>query len=219
MTQIRGKGPVFMAIFILCLLVAMPSLFAGIKEKTILNQVVIEKIPENVLVDHASKDLSVTDKMELIARGRTGSSGVAIVDGVISGIENDNIIKERACLEIEKLMDKNAMLSFDISECKFIDGNPLNYVDLSDMSRSVSVMYIHLSFPSMEADIMMDVETFQIYEYNVYWDSYSAAENMALEEADGMIRNFREYTGLSEEEFEFFYDCSGMPDYIALYPM
>ena len=49
MTQIRGKGPVFMAIFILCLLVAMPSLFAGIKEKTILNQVVIEKIPENVL--------------------------------------------------------------------------------------------------------------------------------------------------------------------------
>ena len=46
MIQIRGKGPVFMAIFILCLLVVMPFFFAEIKEKTLLNQVVIEKIPE-----------------------------------------------------------------------------------------------------------------------------------------------------------------------------
>lgn len=102
MTQIRGKGPVlwqslFCACWWLCLL------FAGIKEKTILNQVVIEKIPENVLVDHASKDLSVTDKMELIAKGRDGDSGVAIVSGGISDIENDNVLGERACQELENL--------------------------------------------------------------------------------------------------------------------
>lgn len=70
MIQIRGKGPVFMAIFILCLLVVMPFFFAEIKEKTLLNQVVIEKIPENVLVDHTSEDLTVSEKLELIEIGR-----------------------------------------------------------------------------------------------------------------------------------------------------
>lgn len=68
MIQIRGKGPVFMAIFILCLLVVMPFFFAEIKEKTLLNQVVIEKIPENVLVDHTAEDLTVSEKLELIVR-------------------------------------------------------------------------------------------------------------------------------------------------------
>ena len=72
MIQIRGKGPVFVAIFILCLLVVMPFFFAEIKEKTLLNQVVIEKIPENVLVDHASEALTVSEKLELVVRERNG---------------------------------------------------------------------------------------------------------------------------------------------------
>ena len=208
MTQIRGKGPVFMAIFILCLLVAMPSLFAGIKEKTILNQVVIEKIPENVLVDHASKDLSVTDKMELIAKGRDGDSGVAIVSGGISDIE-----------ELEKLMNKHAILPFDTSDCQLISGIPMNYVDLNDMSQSVTIMLLHLEFSSMSVDILMDMETSQIYEYNLYWDSYSVTDDIDLVEMDEMIENFREYVGLSQEEFGFFYNCSEVPVFIGLNPL
>lgn len=219
MTQIRGKGPVFMAIFILCLLVAMPSLFAGIKEKTTLNQVVIEKIPENVLVDHASKDLSVTDKMELIAKGRDGDSGVAIVSGGISDIENDNVLGERACQELEKLMNKHAILPFDTSDCQLISGIPMNYVDLNDMSQSVTIMLLHLEFPSMSVDILMDMETSQIYEYNLYWDSYSVTDDIDLVEMDEMIENFREYIGLSQEEFGFFYNCSEVPVFIGLNPL
>ena len=216
MTEIRGKAPVFMAIFILCLLVAMPSIFAGIKEKAILNKVVTEKIPENVLVDYASEDLTVSEKLELIVRGRDGDSGVAIVSGGISGIENDNILGERACRELEKLLSEHAILPFDTSDGQFLGGEPMNYVDLNDMSQSVSVMSVQLDFPAMVVDLIMDVETSQIYEYNLYWDSYSVSDDMDLVDLDEMIRNFREYTGLSEEEFDYFYDCSEVPMYISL---
>ena len=219
MIQIRGKGPVFMAIFILCLLVVMPFFFAEIKEKTLLNQVVIEKIPENVLVDHTSEDLTVSEKLELIVRGRNGDSGVVTVSGGISGIENDQIIGERACREVEKLLSKDVILPFDVSDVFFEGGSPMNYVDLNDMSQSVSLMWVHLSFSSVDMDVTMDVDTSQIYEYNLYWNSYSMTDDMDMAGLDQMIENFRDYTGLSQEEFEYFYDCSGMPEYIALYPM
>ena len=39
---------------------------------------------------------------------------------------------------------------------------------------------------------------------------------MDLVDLDEMIRNFREYTGLSEEEFDYFYDCSEAPMCISL---
>lgn len=216
MAQFKKTAPVFIAVLILCLLVTMPPLFAKIKEKTLLDRVVTEEIPENVLTENSKKTLSVSEKLDLIVNGRSGGFGVAVVDGIISGVENDNILKERACLELEKLMKKNAILVFDTSDCELISGTPLNYVNLNDMSQSVSLIWINLQFASMMADVLMDVETFQIYEYNLYCGSYSVSENSDLVELDDLIRNFEEYTGLSEEEFDYFYNCSDAPMYIGL---
>ena len=95
----------------------------------------------------------------------------------------------------------------------------MNYVDLNDMSQSVSLMWVHLSSSSVDMDVMMDVETSQIYEYHLYWNSYSTIDDMDVAGLDQMIENFRDYTGLSQEAFDYFYDCSGMPEYIVLYPM
>ena len=216
MAQFKKTAPVFIAVLILCLLVTMPPLFAKIKEKTLLDRVVTEEIPENVLTENSKKTLSVSEKLDLIVNGRSGGFGVAVVDGIISGVENDNILKERACLELEKLMKKDAILVFDTSDCELISGTPLNYVNLNDMSQSVSLIWINLQFASMMADVLMDVETFQIYEYNLYCGSYSVSENSDLVELDDLIRNFEEYTGLSEEEFDYFYNCSDAPMYIGL---
>lgn len=214
--QFKKTAPVFIAVLILCLLVTMPPLFAKIKEKTLLDRVVTEEIPENVLTENSKKTLSVSEKLDLIVNGRSGGFGVAVVDGIISGVENDNILKERACLELEKLMKKDAILVFDTSDCELISGTPLNYVNLNDMSQSVSLIWINFQFASMMADVLMDVETSQIYEYNLYWDSYSVSEDSDLVELDNLIRNFEEYTGLSEEEFDYFYNCSDAPMYIGL---
>ncbi len=216
MAQFRKTAPVFIAVLILCLLVTMPPLFAKIKEKTLLDRVVTEEIPENVLTESSKKALSVSEKLDLIVNGRSGGFGVAVVDGIISGVENDNILKERACLELEKLMKKDAILVFDTSDCELISGTPLNYVNLNDMSQSVSLIWINFQFASMMADVLMDVETSQIYEYNLYCGSYSVSEDSELMELDNLIRNFEEYTGLSEEEFDYFYNCSDAPMYIGL---
>ena len=213
MAQFRKTAPVFIAVLILCLLVTMPSLFTKIKEKTLLDRVVTEENPENVLTESSKKDLSVYEKVDLIVNGRSGGFGVAEVDGIISGIEieNDDNLKKRACLELEKLMKKEAILVFDTSDCEIIGGIPLNYVNLNDMSQSVSVIWINLQFESMMADVLMDVETSQIYEYSLYWDLYTESEDLNLVELDDLIRNFEEYTGLSEEEFYYFYNCSDAP--------
>lgn len=71
----------------------------------------------------------------------------------------------------------------------------------------------------MSVDILMDMETSQIYEYNLYWDSYSVTDDIDLVEMDEMIENFREYVGLSQEEFGFFYNCSEVPVFIGLNPL
>ncbi len=218
MARFRKTAPVFTAVLILIFLVTMPPVFAEIKEKTLLDRVVTEEIPENVLIESSKKDLSVSEKLDLIINGRSGGFGVAVADGIISGagIENDNILKERACSELEKLMEKNAIFVFDTSDCELISESPLNYVNLDDMSQSVSVIWMSFQFSSMMADVLIDVETFQIYEYNLYWDTYSVSEDSDLVELDDLIRNFKEYTGLSEEEFDYYYNCSDAPMYIGL---
>lgn len=216
MAQFKKTVPVIIAVFILCFLVTMPSIFTGIKERTLLNRVVTEEIPENVLAGYFTKDLSASEKVELIIEGMSDDTEVAIVGGGIPYVENDAIIMEKACLELEELMDRGAMLRFDTSDCQFVSGTIHNYVDVEDISRSVSVMWVNLEFTSMMVDILMDVETSQIYEYNLYWDSYSVSDDEDLVGLDEMIHNFQEYTGLSEEEFYLFYDCSEAPIYIGL---
>lgn len=232
MEQIKKAAPVFIAFLILCFLVAMPPAFGRIQEKTLLNRVTIEEIPENILIDNSKKELTVAEKMELILNGRMGTGGAIMLDGGFSGMGTDADIEKKAYMELEKLMHNHAILEFDMSDVYLTQGEPLNFVDMSDMSRSVSVMWIHLAFPSMEADVMMDIETSQIYEYNLYGmgvdmlEDENGAENNSYAEdmmgdadlvlMDEMIRNFMDYTGLSEEEFDYFYDCSELPWYMGL---
>ncbi len=232
MKRIKKAGPVFIAILILCFLVTMPPAFAKIQEETLLNRVVSEEIPENVLLNNSKEDLSVADKLDLIINGRMGNMGTAVVDGGLSVAENDAVMSERACLELKKLIDRNAIPEFNMSDCNLIGGNVLNYVDLSDMGRSVSVMWLHLEFVEMDVDVLMDMETSQIYEYNLYgsgftmydddYDGGSASysgdvlEDEDLAEWDEAIWNFQEYTGLSWEEFDYYYDCAEAPWYIGL---
>ena len=89
MKRIKKAGPVFIAILILCFLVTMPPAFAKIQEETLLNRVVSEEIPENVLLNNSKEDLSVADKLDLIINGRMGNMGTAVVDGGLSVAEND----------------------------------------------------------------------------------------------------------------------------------
>lgn len=232
MKRIKKAAPVFIAFLILCFLVVMPPVFGKIQEKTLLNRVTVEEIPENIFIDNSKKELTASEKRELILNGRMGNGGAVVMDGSFSAMGTDEDIEEKAYMELEKLMDNHAILKFDMSDVYLTQGEPLSYVDLSDMSRSVSLIWLHLTFPSMEADITMDMETFEIYEYNLYGEGVdmlvgaSDAESLDDEEyvqedadlvlLDEMIRNFRDYTGLSEEQFDYFYDCSEMPWFMVL---
>ena len=116
MEQIKKAAPVFIAFLILCFLVAMPPAFGRIQEKTLLNRVTIEEIPENILIDNSKKELTVAEKMELILNGRMGTGGAIMLDGGFSGMGTDADIEKMAYMELEKLMDNHAILEFDMSD-------------------------------------------------------------------------------------------------------
>ncbi|MEI3266762.1 hypothetical protein [Frisingicoccus sp.] len=216
MVRLKKTAPAAVAVLLLGLLITMPSAFTRFREKSLLNRVVREEISENVLTGNSEYVLSVREKLELIIRGWEGSSGVVLVGGGISDAGSNDNIQEKACRELQKLMDMDAMLNFDLSDCQMLGGEPYNFVDMEDISRSVSAMWLHLEFESMAADVLMDLENSQIYEYNIYSLAYSASGEMDVESVDEMIINFQTYTGLSWEDFEMFYDCSEAPTYVGL---
>lgn len=231
MKQIKKAGPFFAAILLLAFLISMPAIFIGIEEKALINRVVTEELSGDVSMEYSKAPLSVAEKMEMIASVRSGSRRISQVQGGISAAASDEDIRDKACAELEKLIKMHAIMEFPLEDCELISGDSFTFVDTQDMSRSVYLMWLHMDADIMMVDVLMDMETGQIYEYNLYWESYDMigepgeVSGEAAGEVDGsldlmgldeMIRSFQEYSGLSWEEFESYYDISNMPWYIGV---
>ena len=231
MKQIKKAGPFFAAILLLAFLISMPAIFIGIEEKALINRVVTEKLSGDVSMKYSKAPLSVAEKLEMIASVRSGSRRISQVQGGISTAASDEDIRDKACAELEKLIKMQAIMEFPVEDCELVSGDFVTFVDTQDMSRSVYLMWLHMDADIMMVDALMDMETGQIYEYNLNWESSDmlggtgAVSGEAAGEVDGsldlmgldeMIRGFQEYSGLSWEEFESYYDISNMPWYIGL---
>ncbi len=231
MKQIKKAGPFFAAVLLLFFFISMPSIFTGIEEKALINRVVTEELTENESMEYSKAPLSVVEKLEMIASVRSGGSRITQVQGGISTVASDADIRDKACSELEKLIKMQAIMECPVEDCEFIGGDSFTYVDSQDMSRSVYLIWLHMDADIMMVDALMDMETGQIYEYNLYWESYdmlgdsggvsgevagAVDGSMDLMGLDEMIQSFQEYSGLSREEFESYYDISNMPWYIGL---
>lgn len=231
MKQIEKAGPLFTAVLLLAFFISMPALFTGFEEKSLINRVVTEELPENVSMEYSKTSLSVAEKLEMIASVRSGNRRISQVQGGISTAASDEEIRNQACAELEKLIKMQAIMTFPVEDCELIGGDFFTFIDTQDMSRSVYLMWLHMDADIMMVDALMDMETGQIYEYNLYWENYDMlggpgeVSGAAAGEVDGsldlmgldeMIRSFQEYSGLSWEEFESYYDISNMPWYIGL---
>lgn len=231
MKQVEKAGPLFTAVLLLAFFISMPALFTGFEEKSLINRVVTEELPENVSMEYSKTSLSVAEKLEMIASVRSGSRRISQVQGGISTAASDEEIRNQACAELEKLIKMQAIMAFPVEDCELIGGDFFTFIDTQDMSRSVYLMWLHMDADIMMVDALMDMETGQIYEYNLYWENYDMlggpgeVSGAAAGEVDGsldlmgldeMIRSFQEYSGLSWEEFESYYDISNMPWYIGL---
>lgn len=231
MKQVEKAGPLFTAVLLLAFFISMPVLFTGFEEKSLINRVVTEELPENVSMEYSKTSLSVAEKLEMIASVRSGSRRISWVQGGISMAASDEEIRNQACAELEKLIKMQAIIEFPAEDCELIGGDFFTFVDTQDMSRSVYLMWLHMDADIMMVDALMDMETGQIYEYNLYYYDYDMIGDSgevfeeAGEETDGsldlvgldeMIRNFQQYLGLSWEEFESYYDILNMPRYIGL---
>ncbi len=231
MKQIEKAGPLFTAVLLLAFFISMPALFTEFEEKSLINRVVTEELPENVSMEYSKTSLSVAEKLEMIASVRSGNRRISQVQGGISTAASDEEIRNQACAELEKLIKMQAIMTFPVEDCELIGGDFFTFIDTQDMSRSVYLMWLHMDADIMMVDALMDMETGQIYEYNLYWENYDMlggpgeVSGAAAGEVDGsldlmgldeMIRSFQEYSGLSWEEFESYYDISNMPWYIGL---
>lgn len=231
MKRIEKAGPFLAAVLLLAFFISMPALFTGIEEKALINRVVTEELPENVSMEYSKASLSVAEKLEMIASVRAGSRRISQVNGGVSTVASDADIMDKAREELEKLIKMQAIMEFPVENCELIGADFFTFVDTQDMSRSVNLMWLHLYTDVGMADILMDMETGLIYEYNLYWESYDMLDgpgevsgaaagevdgSLELMDLDEMIRNFQEYLGLSREEFESYYDILNMPWYIGL---
>ncbi len=113
----------------------MPVLFTGFEEKSLINRVVTEELPEKCIDGVFKKNffylwLKTGDDSECAFRSRR----ISQVQGGISMAASDEEIRNQACAELEKLIKMQAIIEFPAGDCELIGGDFLPFVDTQDMS-------------------------------------------------------------------------------------
>ena len=63
MKQVEKAGPLFTAVLLLAFFISMPVLFTGFEEKSLINRVVTEELPENVSMEYSKTSSSSATKV------------------------------------------------------------------------------------------------------------------------------------------------------------
>ena len=207
--SVKKTGPVVL-LLLLVACVFGPGLLLKMQEKSVVNQIHTEPVPENSMEYGGHSDLSTTDKIEQILKARSGTNRM-VYENFFPLKDINGEIKKKIKSELKKIMDLDGMDPEQYS-C-------ISYVNRQNMQETFSVWTGIVTMDDRELYLVMDSETGMIYEFSMMTPAMEGHDEAFDDDGaapEGILLEFQKYLGLTWEEFCAYYNLSFAPESISL---
>lgn len=209
------------AVVLLLLLAACvfgPGLLLKMQEKSVVNQIHTEPVPENSMEYGGHSDLSTTDKIEQILKARSGTDRM-VYENFFPLKDINGEIKKKIKSELKKIMELGILETMDLDGMDPEQYTCISYVNRQNMQETFSVWTGIVTMDDRELYLVMDSETGMIYEFSMMTPAMEGHDEAFDDDGaapEGILLEFQKYLGLTWEEFCAYYNLSFAPESISL---
>ena len=215
--SVKKTGPVVL-LLLLAACVFGPGLLLKMQEKSVVNQIHPEPVPENSMEYGGHSDLSTTDKIEQILKARSGTDRM-VYENFFPLKDINGEIKKKIKSELKKIMELGILETMDLDGMDPEQYTCISYVNRQNMQETFSVWTGIVTMDDRELYLVMDSETGMIYEFSMMtpaMEGHDEAFDYDGEAPEGILIEFQKYLGLTWEEFCAYYNLSFAPESISL---
>lgn len=215
--SVKKTGPVVL-LLLLAACVFGPGLLLKMQEKSVVNQIHTEPVPENSMEYGGHSDLSTTDKIEQILKARSGTNRM-VYENFFPLKDINGEIKKKIKSELKKIMELGILETMDLDGMDPEQYSCISYVNRQNMQETFSVWTGIVTMDDRELYLVMDSETGMIYEFSMMtlaMEGHDEAFDDDGAAPEGILLEFQKYLGLTWEEFCAYYNLSFAPESISL---
>ena len=213
----KNTGPVVL-LLLLAACVFGPGLLLKMQEKSVVNQIHTEPVPENSMEYGGHSDLSTTDKIEQILKARSGTNRM-VYENFFPLKDINGEIKKKIKSELKKIMELGILETMDLDGMDPEQYSCISYVNRQNMQETFSVWTGIVTMDDRELYLVMDSETGMIYEFSMMTPAMEGHDEAFDDDGaapEGILLEFQKYLGLTWEEFCAYYNLSFAPESISL---
>lgn len=217
MTFIKNMRLLLLAV-LLILCVSAPKILLEIQENSVVNRVQTETLKEGVIGAGGESNLCVKEKLSMILNGRTESLQ-QVYESYFFMNDKSDIVEEKVKIALKELADRGILPEISPEMITVENYTCVSYTNSAQMNQTFSVWMVMLDIENRYFSMTIDSKTGQIYEFDVAGfaaDEETVSDGYDAEKSKKMVEDFREYLGLTWEEFTAFYDLSGAPEMMIL---
>ena len=200
--SVKKTGPVVL-LLLLAACVFGPGLLLKMQEKSVVNQIHTEPVPENSMEYGGHSDLSTTDKIEQILKARSGTDRM-VYENFFPLKDINGEIKKKIKSELKKIMDLGILETMDLDGMDPEQYTCISYVNRQNMQETFSVWTGIVTMDDRELYLVMDSETGMIYEFSMMTPAMKGHDEAFDDDGaapEGILLEFHKYLGLTWEEF------------------
>lgn len=215
--SVKKTGPVVL-LLLLAACVFGPGLLLKMQEKSVVNQIHTEPVPENSMEYGGHSDLSTTDKIEQILKARSGTNRT-VYENFFPLKDINGEIKKKIKSELKKIMELGILETMDLDGMDPEQYSCISYVNRQNMQETFSVWTGIVTMDDRELYLVMDSETGMIYEFSMMTPAMEGHDEAFDDDGaapEGILLEFQKYLGLTWEEFCAYYNLSFAPESISL---
>ena len=215
--SVKKTGPVVL-LLLLAACVFGPGLLLKMQEKSVVNQIHTEPVPENSMEYGGHSDLSTTDKIEQILKARSGTNRM-VYENFFPLKDINGEIKKNIKSELKKIMELGILETMDLDGMDPEQYSCISYVNRQNMQETFSVWTGIVTMDDRELYLVMDSETGMIYEFSMMTPAMEGHDEAFDDDGaapEGILLEFQKYLGLTWEEFCAYYNLSFAPESISL---
>ena len=215
--SVKKTGPVVL-LLLLAACVFGPGLLLKMQEKSVVNQIHTEPVPENSMEYGGHSDLSTTDKIEQILKARSGTNRM-VYENFFPLKDINGEIKKKIKSERKKIMELGILETMDLDGMDPEQYSCISYVNRQNMQETFSVWTGIVTMDDRELYLVMDSETGMIYEFSMMTPAMEGHDEAFDDDGaapEGILLEFQKYLGLTWEEFCAYYNLSFAPESISL---
>ena len=215
--SVKKTGPVVL-LLLLAACVFGPGLLLKMQEKSVVNQIHTEPVPENSMEYGGHSDLSTTDKIEQILKARSGTNRM-VYENFFPLKDINGEIKKKIKSELKKSMELGILETMDLDGMDPEQYSCISYVNRQNMQETFSVWTGIVTMDDRELYLVMDSETGMIYEFSMMTPAMEGHDEAFDDDGaapEGILLEFQKYLGLTWEEFCAYYNLSFAPESISL---